>query len=187
MVKTASTRELYEEYRQHMRKLADVRASLALMQWDQETYLPVKGASFRAQQVATLSEIAHELATADKLGNLLALLEGAAGLNETEKKNIYLNREDFLKQKKYPSAFVRKMSETVSRSFNAWNLAKKENRFPLFEKELAELVALKREETGILGYKDHPYDALMDEFEKGCTVKLLDKIFGDMLQNFKSI
>ena len=45
----------------------------------------------------------------------------------------------------------------------------------LFENELAELVQLKKEETEILGYKDHPYDALMDEFEKGCTVGLMDK------------
>jgi carboxypeptidase Taq len=63
MIKTASVRERYETYRQHMRKLADVRSALALMQWDQETYMPVKGSGFRAQQVATLSEMAHELVT----------------------------------------------------------------------------------------------------------------------------
>lgn len=187
MIKTAGNRELYETYREHMRRLADVRAALALMQWDQETYLPAKGTGFRAQQVATLSEIAHELATADKLGSLLDSLENASGLNETEKKNISKNREDFTRQKKYPPAFVRKMSETVSKSFNAWNLAKKENRFPLFEKELEELVILKKEETEILGYTDHPYDALMDEFEKGCTVNLVDKIFGNMLPKLQDI
>jgi len=180
MIKIAGSRELYEKYREHMHKLADIRAALALMQWDQETYLPVKGAGFRAQQVATLSEMAHELATADKLGTLLDDLHDASGLNEMEKKNIALNLEDFTKQKKYTPAFVRKMSETVSKSFNAWSLAKKENRFSLFEKELAAVVALKKEETRILGYAAHPYDALMDEFEKGFTVKLADKIFSDM-------
>ena len=148
MMKNPGSRELYETYREHMRKLADVRAALALMQWDQETYLPAKGAGFRAQQVATLSEMAHELATSEKLGSLLESLNSIDGLNETEKKNIFLNQQDFVKQKKYPPAFVRKMSETVSKSFNAWNLAKKENRFQLFEKELAELVELKKEETG---------------------------------------
>ena len=56
-----------------MRKLADVRAALALMQWDQETYLPAKGAGFRAQQVATLSELAHELATSEQPGNLIGI------------------------------------------------------------------------------------------------------------------
>ena len=66
-----SHQELYNQYREHMRKLADVRAALALMQWDQETYMPSKGAGFRAQQVATLSEMAHELATSESLGTLL--------------------------------------------------------------------------------------------------------------------
>jgi carboxypeptidase Taq len=187
MIKTANTKQLYEEYREHMRRLADIRAALALMQWDQETYLPAKGAGFRAQQIATLSETAHELATSNKLGSLLETLENASGLNEKEMKNISLNTEDFARQKKYPAAFVRKMSETVSKSFNAWNLAKKGNRFSLFEKELAELVVLKKEETEILGYADHPYDALMDEFEKGCTVKLVDKIFGNMLPKLREI
>jgi carboxypeptidase Taq len=170
-----------------MRKLADLRAALALMQWDQETYLPAKGAGFRAQQIATLSEMAHGLATAEKLGSLLESLESASGLSETERKNVTLNREDFEKQKKYPAAFVRKMSETVSRSFAAWNQAKKENRFTIFEKELAELVELKKEETSILGFSNHPYDALMDEFEKGCTVSLTDKIFGEMLPRLRTI
>ncbi len=186
-MKKEENKALYESYRQHMRKLADVRAALALMQWDQETYLPSKGVAFRAQQVATLSEMAHELATSDKLGALLESLQNSKYLSDTETKNITLTKEDFAKQKKYKPAFVRKMSEAVSKSFNAWNNAKKENRFSLFKNELAELVALKIEETQILGYSDHPYDALMDEFEKGCTVKLMNGVFGNMLPKLKII
>ncbi len=187
MKKAESGRELYESYREHMRKLADVRAALALMQWDQETYLPSKGANFRAQQVATLSEMAHELASSDKFGFILDSLQKNAELSEMETKNISLSQEDFIKQKKYKPAFVRKMSEAVSKSFNAWNIAKKENRFSFFKNELAELVELKKEETQILGFTEHPYDALMNEFEKGCTVKLMDKIFGNMLPNLRII
>ncbi len=70
---------------------------------------------------------------------------------------------------------------------NAWNQAKKENRFPLFENELNELVTLKIAETQILGFSEHPYDALMDEFEKGCTVKLTDALFGEMLPKLSEI
>ena len=71
MIKTTDVRATYELYRAHMRKLADVRSALALMQWDQETYMPAKGSGFRAQQVATLSEMAHEMVTSEKLENLL--------------------------------------------------------------------------------------------------------------------
>jgi len=187
MKNAADKKEVYESYREHMRKLADVRAALSLMQWDQETYMPPKGSGFRAQQVATLAEMAHEMATSDKLGFLLDSLENSNGFSEKERKNISLNKEDFIKQKKYKPAFVRKLSETISKSFNAWNLAKKENRFSLFEKELTELIELKKEETEILGYSGHPYDALMDEFERGCTVQFVDKLFGNMLPKLRNI
>ena len=160
---------------------------LALMQWDQETYLPAKGAGFRAQQVATLSGLAHELAASDKLGSLLESLENIPGFDEVQKKNISLTRKDFEKQKKYTPSFVRKMSEAVSKSFNVWNIAKKENRFSVFEKELSEMIELKKEETQILGFITHPYDALMDEFEKGCTVELVDHLFSNMLPKLRGI
>jgi carboxypeptidase Taq len=79
------------------------------------------------------------------------------------------------------------MSETVSRSFHTWNRAKKESRFSVFEKELADIVELKKEEADMLGYAGHPYDSLMDEFEKGSTVKGLDKIFGNILPKLQAI
>jgi len=187
MIRIECTRERYETYREHMQKLADIRAALAIMQWDQETYMPEKGADFRARQIATLSELAHERATSTELGELMESLDGAGELSEKEQKNITLNRRDFLKQKKYPAAFVRKLSETVSKSFNAWNEARKESRFSLFEKELGEVIELKKEETRLLGYSGHPYDALLDEFEKDCTTGLLDKVFGEMLPPLKTL
>ncbi|HZK64346.1 MAG TPA: carboxypeptidase M32, partial [Puia sp.] len=58
MLKIHSVKEQYAAYREHMSRLADIRNALALMQWDQETYMPPKGAGFRAQQIATLSEMA---------------------------------------------------------------------------------------------------------------------------------
>ncbi|HZK62536.1 MAG TPA: carboxypeptidase M32 [Puia sp.] len=187
MLKIHSVREQYAAYREHMSRLADVRNALALMQWDQETYMPPKGAGFRAQQIATLSEMAHGMATSEKLEGLLKSLAGASDLTENERKNIALNASDFEKQKKYSGAFVRRMSETTSRSFNAWIAARKENRFSLFEKELDELIGLKKEETQIIGFTAHPYDALLDEFEKGCTVVLLDKIFYDLGPQLKDL
>jgi carboxypeptidase Taq len=187
MMKISTGKELYSAYREHMAKLADIRNALALMQWDQETYMPVKGTDFRARQIATLSETAHALATSEKLEGLLNSLSGHSELNDSERKNIELNKIDFDKQKKYSAAFVRRMSETISRSFTAWVAARKENRYSLFEKDLGELIQLKKEETQIIGFASHPYDALLDEFEKGCTVKLLDKVFSGLSPKLKEM
>lgn len=167
----------YQAYVARMRKIADVKYALAVLQWDQETYLPARGANFRAQQMATLSEMAHELFTDPFLGELLNVLSGEDTLSETEKANLRLTLYDYNKNKKYSSSFVRRISEATSASYHAWMEARRQNNFSVFEPALEALVQLKREETQLLGFSKHPYDALLNEFEKGATVEWLDGLF----------
>ena len=87
-----------------MTKIADIRYASAVLQWDQETYLPSKGAQIRGQQIATLSEIAHQLFTEQKLGSLLQHLRNDKELGSTEARNVELTWEDYTKQKKFTSA-----------------------------------------------------------------------------------
>ncbi|MBL7734954.1 MAG: carboxypeptidase M32 [Chitinophagaceae bacterium] len=182
-----TSKELYAAYRESMRKIADIRYASAVLQWDQETYLPPKGAPIRGQQISTLSETAHQLFTAEELGVLLQELKTRGDLTDKEKKNIALSWEDYERQKKIPSAFVRELSETVNKSFHSWILARKKNSFAQFSPELARLVALKKQEAEYLGYSEHPYNALLDEFDKGSTVNKLDKVFGDIRTPLKEL
>lgn len=168
---------LYQEYKKYLQKIADVKYANAVLQWDQETYMPTKGAAKRAAQMATLSELAHELSTSNHLEKLLQELLSCNDLNEVEQKNVLLSWDDFLKQKKYKSSFVRQLSEAISIAFNAWIEARKQNDFKIFEPALANLVKLKKQESDILGYEKHPYDAHINEFEKGMSVEILDQIF----------
>jgi carboxypeptidase Taq len=175
-----SKQDLYEEYRQHLRKIADVKYATAVLQWDQETYMPINGASFRAQQIATLSELAHELFTATRFKNVLQELLSAEGLSPEQQKNVSLTWYDFTQQEKLSAAFVRELSEAVSKSFQSWIAARKENSFTVFEKDLSRLVVLKKQEAGLLGYEQHPYNALLNQYERGCTVALLDTVFAEL-------
>jgi carboxypeptidase Taq len=182
-----TTKELYHSFKEQMRRVADVKYSSAVLQWDQETYLPAKAATVRGQQIATLSELAHQLFTDEKLGALLSELSQRNDLADEEKKNVALTLEDFTKNKKYSSEFVRRLSEQTNRSFHAWIEARKQDSFLVFENELDALIELKKQETEILGFKDHPYNALLNEFEKGCTVDLLDKTFAGLLPSLKEL
>ena len=170
----------YAEYQQQMRKIADIRYASAVLQWDQETYLPPKGGEIRGQQIATLSEIAHQFFTGDQLGSLLQNLLGRNDLQPLEKRNVELTWEDYTKQKKFTSAFVRELSETVSKSFHSWMEARKANDFSVFAGDLSKLIQLKREEADLLGYAGHPYDALLNDHDKGSTVELLDTVFNKL-------
>ena len=180
-------KKLYQDYTQHLQKIADVRYAIAVLQWDQETYMPQKGAGFRAQQVATLSQISHELFTRESFKNLLQDLLNCGGLDETEQKNVSLSWYDYTQQHKLPGDFVRQLSEATSRSFQAWVNAKTNNNFFLFEKDLGRLLELKKQEAGFLGYEGHPYNALLNQFERGCSVSLLDKVFSSLQAPLKEL
>ena len=183
----ATTKELYDQYKVKMQHIADLRHAHAVLQWDQETYLPKKGAEMRGRQLTTLSELAHKLFSEDDLGTILRELKGRGDIDIPEKRNVELTLEDYEKNKKYSSEFIRKLSDQVNKTFHSWIAAREQNSFFSFEKDLGALVDLKKQETDILGYKDHPYNALLNEFEKGATVQLLDKTFYPLLPKLKEI
>ncbi len=175
-----NTTQLYNDYKTKMQKLADVKYASAVLQWDQETYMPPNGEGGRSRQLATLSEVAHQMFTDEKVGRLLNELNERTNLEDKQKKNVTISLEDFNKQKKFSSNFVRTMSEAVSKSFHAWIKSRKQNSFKIFEPALSALIDLKKQEAQILGYEGHPYNAMMNEYEKGATVNMIDKIFANI-------
>ena len=108
-------------------------------------------------------------------------------LPSAQKRNVERTFEDYTKNKKYTSEFVRALSDQTNRAFHAWIEARKQNAFSVYENELDKLVQLKKQEADILGYKDHPYNALLDEFEKGCTTQLLDATFAGLLPALREL
>ncbi|QJB41910.1 carboxypeptidase M32 [Chitinophaga oryzae] len=180
MTGSKSTAEQYTGYQSKMQKIADVRNAMAVLGWDQETYLPEKGAAFRGQQLTTLSGIAHELFTEEALGDLLRQLHHHKELDALQQKNIALSLEDYDKNKKYPASFVAEMSNTTNECYHAWIKARKANDYSIFAPALSRMITLKKQETTILGYEGHPYNALLNEYEKGATTTMLDKIFEDV-------
>ncbi|WP_212002423.1 carboxypeptidase M32 [Chitinophaga sp. HK235] len=180
MTGSKSTAEQYTRYKLKMQKIADVKNAMAVLGWDQETYLPEKGAAFRGQQLTTLSTIAHELFTEEDLGTLLHELHNHSDLDALQQKNIALSLEDYEKNKKYPAAFVAEMSQTTNECYHAWIKARKANDYSIFAPVLSKMITLKKQETSILGYEGHPYNALLNEYEKGATTTMLDTIFEDV-------
>lgn len=170
----------YEKYKAHARKITDVNLAAGVLHWDQEVNMPPKGAAFRAQQLATLSEISHGFSVDADYGKLLEELDGDSKLSEDERRNIELSLKAFRKSQKYTAEFVKNHSISVSEAFQAWDKAKKENDFSIFQPKLEKLVKLKREECEILGYSEHPYDALLDQYEPDTKTSDIEKVFEDV-------
>ncbi len=117
----------YKAYKERLVKIADLGYSTAVLGWDQETYMPEKGAGSRAQQIATLSGIIHEQFTDKEFGKILKKLdENAKKLTEKQKRNVTQTLKDYKTQKKYSREFVELLSKTTSECFQC--LAKRQER-----------------------------------------------------------
>lgn len=176
----SNSAELYEQYKNSIQKIADIKYASAVLQWDQETYLPPKSADFRNKQITTLSELAHEAFINNKTGSLLNELAGREDLTDRQKRNVDLTLTDYTRAIKLPTGFVSKLSNAVSRSYHSWIGARKANSFSIFQSSLKEIVDLKRQEAELLGYSDHPYNALLNDYDKGLSVNIVDNLFKNL-------
>lgn len=175
--------ELYNKYVAHQQKMADINYSSAVLQWDQEVYMPPKGSHYRAQQLATLAGYAHELATDSHYEEIIEKLhDDTTKLSPVQCANVLESYRVFRQQKKYTTEFVVALNQCISKSFNAWQQAKQENNFKLFEPHLQELIKFKRQESELLGYEQHPYDAHLNLYETGLKTSFLETVFNQVRQ-----
>ncbi|NND70364.1 MAG: carboxypeptidase M32 [Rhodothermales bacterium] len=171
-------------------RVSDIKNAAAVLDWDQETYMPPGSGNARAHQSTTLETLAHEIATSNELGDLLHSLHDYA-LEQPEHSNdrrlIEVGLEDYEKNSKLSPELVGKIAGAVSRAKDAWRDARAENNFKAFAPHLTDLIELNREKAEAFGYSEHLYDALLDEYEPGLTAGRLDSIFDPLRSELVSL
>lgn len=170
----------YSDYKKHLSKIADIGHATALLSWDNEVYMPKKGAAFRSQQIATLSGISHELFTSSSFGESLKSLREDKALSQKEKTNIARTLREYDKATKFDEAFVIHRSKTISQAYQSWVQARSENDWTLFARSLEDLIKIKLEESQRYDIGEHPYDSLLDLYEPEMTVAKLEGIFAQV-------
>lgn len=169
-----------------LRLIAKYGSAIAVLDWDQEVNLPKKAASYRGEVAALLNTDLHKRLTSDNLFELTKSL-AQQNLNTDDQVIVRETKRDLEISRKLPVDFVEAMSLLTSKAFAAWVEARSKKDFRLFEPVLDEMVEMKKREADYLGYEASPYDALLDEFEPGMTVKKVDAIFGPLASSLAEL
>ena len=144
----------------------------------------------RAEQLAVLQGLAHQKLVSPDIENLLSQwVDPATGQAFEQPGEVWdepsrsLLREvwrDFSRAKKLPSDFVIKLSRECSLAQQVWAEAKEQDTFAMFLPNLRTVLSLKREEAEYLGYRDSPYNALLDVYEPDSTIAALRPLFAQI-------
>ena len=172
--------ENYEKLSRMQEEIKLFESIQALLEWDQNCFMPPKAASYRGRQIAKLAKLGHGLQTSTTYEKAL---EGARREVETctaedpRRINVLKSQRLWARQKRLPSKLVEELAATAVSTHALWEKARLKRDFRIMKDGLACMVDLLKQKAECLGYEQHPYDALIPDFEWGMSVAKLDRIF----------
>jgi carboxypeptidase Taq len=172
-----------EELRTWMAELHDLRNAALLLDWDQHTMMPRRGAESRAEALATLERIRHDKFVSAQTGNLIDAAEGAlngAGPDSDEVRLVAVTRRRWEKARRVPTELAGEMARAGSIGQEVWIRARAENDFASFAPYLSRNMELAARYAECFDGFERPYDALLDDYEPAMKSQTVEELFGEL-------
>ncbi len=181
MARNPVVREILEKYRQ----VWALNHSMAVMGWDMETHMPESGAKPRGMATGQLAMLAQKATI--QLDPLVRKAEKARDLDDMEKGVVRALRRSLDYYLKVPPELVDEIQRVTTEATVVWRTARKKSDFRLFQPHLDKIIQLQRKVADKLGYEKHPYNALLDLYEEGFTVKDADAVYARLIPASKKL
>jgi len=172
--------EKIKQLRDILAEISDLGYTAALLGWDQQTYMPRGGAEARGNQLALLERLVHERTTSPGLGKLLEDLKPiVSGLDpdSDDARLVKVTARGYDKAVRVPTRHVVEFSQATTLGQQAWVEARSKSDFSIFRPHLEKIVALRQEYASFFPNFEHPYDALLDDFEPNMKTADVKTIF----------
>jgi carboxypeptidase Taq len=170
----------YDELRNRLAEVSDIARTAGLAAWDQRTKMPPAAAPVRAEQLGTLTRLAHEHFTSAEIGRLLDDLrdfEESSDPDSDEASLIRVTRRDYEKLLKVPPSLRAEMSRAAALGQSVWEKARRESDFASFLPYLERNFELRREYVACFETADEDYDHLLDDYEPGMKTAEVRAVF----------
>ncbi len=164
-------------------EITDLHAAVSVLQWDETTYMPPKGAAARGRQLATLQQIAHTKLTDGTIARLLDQLQSYEQSLPADSNAASLIREarrECDRAAKLPSDFMARLSQLRSQSYQVWAQARADHNFALAQPYLERMVDASRELANCFPGYDHIADPLIDFADRGMSATSIQAVFADL-------
>ena len=168
----------YEILSSMLEKTMALQTSLVLFEWDNETLAPEAAGSYTSRVIGALSEEYCRVMTGEEMGNAIAGCEEDNNLSDVEQAIVKGAKEAREELICIPSKEYRDNAQLIAEAARIWSKAKKEEDFDSFAPTLEKVIGFKKKFASYRKKEGQKlYDVLLDEFEKGFNMELLDEFF----------
>lgn len=173
----------YDDLNTHVAQLNDILNTLNILKWDSRTQMPPGGSQTRGHQLATLSRMAREHFASDETARLLDAAEAEMAGEDSASyrvRAVQQTRQYYAIMRRIPADLLSRKATLAPVSEQVWHDAKKNNDFASFAPYLQKMLDLAKELADAVGYEEHPFDALVFEYEPSMTAARLRVLFDDL-------
>ncbi len=166
------------------RKLESLSHALAMLGVDEAVMMPEGGGEKRAEAMATLAGMYHDMAAAPEVGDMIAKTE-SENLDETQRIAVSELKRTYLNRICLSSEFVKHQTGQRLRCEQLWRQSRGNNDWQGFLPALNGVIATMREEAQLRAeaLKLSPYDALINQYDPGSREAQIKPVF-DALKAF---
>jgi carboxypeptidase Taq len=176
MFKNKIIREINDYYK----NLWALSYASAVVGWDLETYMPPLSAPSRGEAMGRISVIKQKMFLDSSFVKLIHSAENIEHLTDEERGIVRVLQHAIKFYTRIPSDFLEKFEKVTSKATMDWREAKSKDNFKIFEGSLTKIFDMNKEMAEYLGYKDSPYDALLDQYEEGLTSNSVNQFFNEV-------
>jgi carboxypeptidase Taq len=171
------------QLREWMAELSDLSNTAELLEWDQQTMMPARGAGGRAEALATLRRVSHSRFVSAETGRLLEAAEAAldgVSADSDAAALVRVTRRRWEKARRVPTELAADQARAASLGQEAWVKARAESDFASFAPYLEHNLELARRYVDCFDEFDSPYDALLDDYEPGFKAAEVARLFAEL-------
>ncbi|MDD9966563.1 MAG: carboxypeptidase M32 [Myxococcales bacterium] len=185
MIRASLSAMSYAKLARHFARLGHLRHATEILRWDEAVLMTQASGAARADALATLEGQMHGLLADPQVPAYLTRAgdEASVGrLGPWEAANLREIRRLQQRAAAVPATLVEQTTRAQLRAEQAWRTQREANDWEGFAPLLTEVVARKREQAAALSMAlgISAYDALLDEYEPGCRVETIDRVFGHL-------
>lgn len=148
---------------------------------DSVTVAPRDTSEGRGVALGILAGEKQRLLTEPAAGELLAFLgEHSAELDEIKQRETEVLTRNYNQMVRIPADEYMEYARLANEGSDVWHRAKETNDFEAFCPVLERLVEMKRRFAGYYDDTKRPYDALLQEYERGVDMEYLDTFFSEI-------
>ncbi len=165
----------FQALQERLATISDIYSAASIQAWDRQTYMPEGSVRGRAEQLASLVRLAHEMLVSPETGELLERA-GEQEPGSDEAALLRLARREYDRASRPPARLVAETSRATALAEPAWIQARESSDWSLFAPHMERVLALKQEEASHLD-GEHPYDAMPDRYDPGASIQRLRGMF----------